>query len=562
MGKGEGKGRGKGGMMMMGFGGETDVVMRRESYGDRMSQACEQCYTLHRHSACGCSCPYRQYWSLRCAGCGVVAGPIIFVIGLWLIAWNEYRTVQTEKAIALGEEAMVEGNCDSLDAGLNNKLVFAACDLTRTGTDPLTYPVPPMLVADWISPVTSTTVSAAAAEMNAAWATSANPAIPATAVPLVMSAQAEVNGFVERESCRSHDSGGGSKTQTCTYTYEQTWMPCAADCRLQQEGWRNTNPSLEVQAQMQANSNANSGGRYRPGENPLAGSETVYVQDAFLGTAYPMTQATIGMISTRGSDQPGSGVRVPMPAVCAATTPWSTASSYIANCNAESSSLSLNCPLVQAADGVPCDPAAPAPPAPPPAPPGICSTTPNTQCTTASDQNTCEAIVGCLYVAASTAGGIQVPARCDTAEVPACGITAATQQECEGRGSCSFVPPPQGGVAGTCYFLPVARTNQCCLDGPTCGDTGMLNINLVGQRRASFTTTYGSDGTIVAQQRSDGSFTKWVPEDVDEAYSPWDYGSFGKKTKEQVILELYDENDFIKVCAPADCCCLHSSKLG
>ena len=27
-------------MMMMGFGGETDVVMRRESYGDRMQQAC------------------------------------------------------------------------------------------------------------------------------------------------------------------------------------------------------------------------------------------------------------------------------------------------------------------------------------------------------------------------------------------------------------------------------------------------------------------------------------------------------------------------------------------
>ena len=27
-------------MMMMGFGGETDVVMRRESYGDRMQNAC------------------------------------------------------------------------------------------------------------------------------------------------------------------------------------------------------------------------------------------------------------------------------------------------------------------------------------------------------------------------------------------------------------------------------------------------------------------------------------------------------------------------------------------
>jgi hypothetical protein len=130
--------------------------------------------------------------------------------------------------------------------------------------------------------------------------------------------------------------------------------------------------------------------------------------------------------------------------------------------------------------------------------------------------------------------------------VAACGTTATTQQECEGRGSCTFNPPPQGGAAGTCYFLPVASTDQCCLDGPTCGD-GAVNTNLVGQRRVSFSTTYGSDGTIVAQQMSDGSFTKWVPEDVDEAYSPWDYGSFGKKTKEQVILELYDENDFLKV---------------
>ena len=77
-----------------------------------------------------------------------------------------------------------------------------------------------------------------------------------------------------------------------------------------------------------------------------------------------------------------------------------------------------------------------------------------------------------------------------------------------------------------------------------------MNMNLVGQRRVSFSTTYGSDGTIVAQQKSDGGFTKWVPEDVDDAYSPWDYGSFGKKTKEQVLLELYDENDFIKVGAP------------
>ena len=493
----------------------------------------------------------------------MVAGPIVFFIGLFLIAWNEYRTVQTEKAIALGDEAMVEANCGSL--GASGSLVLSACDLTRSaGAGPVAIPAPPALTQPWTSPATGSQVTAPASELGGSWATSADYSsvgIPSTAVPLILRSSIEVNGWTEIEHCQTRNSGSGSKTQTCEYEMQQQWITCGPDedgcAALQDEGWRNTNPSQDTWAKMNANRNANRGGRYLPGKNPFSIGQgslaEVYVDDAFLGTAYPLNEESISMIASRGAGEAaGSGRDQRMPTSCTATTPWSSASSYWANCEFEKRTTgSSECTTVQSQATTTCNPAAPAPPAPPTAPPGLCTTAVLPECYEIQvnsglqlDQATCEAQAGCTFVPGGT-GDNPGSSRCDTAPILACGTVAATEQACLARGSCTFTPPPQGGMAGTCFTAPVARNDRCCLDASTCDD--YVSENAIGQRRVSFLTTYGSDATVAAQQQADGTFTKWVPEGVDESYSPWDYGSFGKKDRATVLQELYDENDLIKV---------------
>lgn len=132
-------------VMMRGFGGERDIVVRRESSSHRMQQAC----------------------------CGVVVGLIFFAIGLVVIVWNEYRTVQTGKAIALGEEAMVEGACDTLDASLAGALVFIACDLSSTSGAALASHATAFVTAAWRRSPVDAPVVAPTAEVGTIWATSA-----------------------------------------------------------------------------------------------------------------------------------------------------------------------------------------------------------------------------------------------------------------------------------------------------------------------------------------------------------------------------------------------------
>lgn len=493
-------------------------------------------------------------------GCGI----ILYCVGLYLIAWNEYRTVQTEKAIALGEDAMVEGDCGSV--GAVGSLVLVKCDLTRTQSEPFTMPYPSELTDPFVTFRSALPVEAPAGESaGVSFASSesySEMGLPDGVVPLVISARAEVLGWVEKEHCTSsrnsgsRNTGQGSTTQssqqrTCTYHMELQWTACSnvksSGCQVKSSGWRNRNPTIQDRSQMDANARANLYGTYLPGSNPLASQPTVYVQDAFLGTAYPLNEETINMITSRGvGESQGSGIGKAMPTSCAPTTPWSSATSYYANCEYEKLITSSQaCTTLENQPLTTCNPANPPAPAPPAL--GRCTTSPLPQCNQINTistadmlQASCVAQVGCIYVPPDT-GGV---ARCETAQNPACGTTAATALECSGRGQCIF-SPPSGGAAGTCFMAPVASINgeQCCLDGSSCGDYG----SSVGQRRISFSTTYGSDATIAAQQEADGTFTKWVPEGVDEFFSPWDYGSFGKKDKETILKELYDDNDLWKV---------------
>ena len=76
-----------------------------------------------------------------------MVGIILIPVGLYLIGWNEYRTVQTESAIDLGTEALVPADCDRLDAGLNGALVHLACDISGNGDSALNISVPPAITA-------------------------------------------------------------------------------------------------------------------------------------------------------------------------------------------------------------------------------------------------------------------------------------------------------------------------------------------------------------------------------------------------------------------------------
>ena len=74
--------------------------------------------------------------------CGSVLGVLLLAGGLTLVAWNEYRTVETMQIIEAGEKAVREGACAAnvstgaaaAPASHDGELIHVSCAITNIGT--------------------------------------------------------------------------------------------------------------------------------------------------------------------------------------------------------------------------------------------------------------------------------------------------------------------------------------------------------------------------------------------------------------------------------------------
>ena len=116
-----GKGHGKGGSRVLAAAGwgHTNTVVTETTYGEKMGGAM----------------------------CGVCVGPVIYLIALYMVGWNEYHAVQESKAIDTAEAEAVNADCNTLSTGNQDKLIFLSCPVTGTETltvrGPFAPPPPP-----------------------------------------------------------------------------------------------------------------------------------------------------------------------------------------------------------------------------------------------------------------------------------------------------------------------------------------------------------------------------------------------------------------------------------
>ena len=87
MGKGSGKGKGKGeaSVVAMAGWGHSNTVVTESTSGEKMGGAM----------------------------CGVCVGPVLFIVALILVGWNEYHTVQVGKTIDAAESDSEDADCNT-----------------------------------------------------------------------------------------------------------------------------------------------------------------------------------------------------------------------------------------------------------------------------------------------------------------------------------------------------------------------------------------------------------------------------------------------------------------
>ena len=91
-----GKGYGKGGSRVLAAAGwgHTNTVVTETTYGEKMGGAM----------------------------CGMFVGPVLYLIALYVVGWNEYHTVQESKAIDAAEAEAVNADCNTLSTDNQDKL--------------------------------------------------------------------------------------------------------------------------------------------------------------------------------------------------------------------------------------------------------------------------------------------------------------------------------------------------------------------------------------------------------------------------------------------------------
>lgn len=150
----------------------------------------------------------QQSWSGRIAGAiqGVVLGPILILIAVQLLFWNEGRAVRTYKTLREGGKIAVSISCDRVDAGNEGKLVHV---IGRAETD--------QSLADPVFGVSAAKV-------------------------LKLQRAVEMYQWQESKSSQTRKKFGGGTETVTTYDYSRVWSGQAIDSSTFKKADEHKNP--------------------------------------------------------------------------------------------------------------------------------------------------------------------------------------------------------------------------------------------------------------------------------------------------------------------------------
>lgn len=137
---------------------------------------------------------------------GLIVGPILIIMGIWLLVWNEGHSAKVQEALHEGEKEVVAVSADSIDPGRQGKLIYV------TGTAST-----PEILTDQLFGVSA----------NA----------------LRLRRNAEMYQWKEDEETSTTKEAGGGETKTTTYSYSRVWSSTLINSSSFQRPEGHTNPS-------------------------------------------------------------------------------------------------------------------------------------------------------------------------------------------------------------------------------------------------------------------------------------------------------------------------------
>lgn len=142
---------------------------------------------------------------------GLVIGPILVIGMIWLLSWNEGRSVQTYRALVEGAGIVVSIENGTVDPANEGKLVHVSGPVKPNGT-----PEDPMLGVS----------AEGAAGLNR---------------------QVEMYQWVEDSKSETEKTLGGGEETVTTYSYKKEWRPRPVDSSDFKQSGQHQNPDMPIE---------------------------------------------------------------------------------------------------------------------------------------------------------------------------------------------------------------------------------------------------------------------------------------------------------------------------
>ena len=144
---------------------------------------------------------------------GLILGPLLVLGMIWLLSWNEGRSVQTYRALAEGAGIVVSVDSDSIDPANEGKLVHISGSVKPDGT-----PEDPALGVS----------AEGAAGLNR---------------------KVEMYQWVEDSKSETKKTLGGGEETVTTYTYRKEWRPRRVDSADFKQADQHQNPDMPIEGE-------------------------------------------------------------------------------------------------------------------------------------------------------------------------------------------------------------------------------------------------------------------------------------------------------------------------
>ena len=166
---------------------------------------------------------HTSWWSrLKSSFFGFLFSFVLVIAALFLLAWNEHRTLKTYKGLKAAGDTVQVTPAESIDPAINDKLVYVSGEVTSEES-------------------------------------ARDPDFEIEAPALVLRRSVEMYQWKENKKTESRDKLGGGKETITTYTYEKRWDDEPIDSGSFQEGGHNNPGSMPYRDQNFAVSDARIG---------------------------------------------------------------------------------------------------------------------------------------------------------------------------------------------------------------------------------------------------------------------------------------------------------------